>query len=59
MHKLTIEDTVEQRILALQEKKRTLAAAALSGDRVARLGADELLNLFKHGVRDDDDDDDD
>lgn len=34
-----------------------LAAAALSGDKVnMRLGMDELLNLFKHGGRDDDDD---
>lgn len=58
IYKLTIEETVEERILALQEKKRMLAAAALSGDKVSRLGAEELLNLFKHGGRDDDEDDD-
>ena len=34
IYKLTIENTVEQRILALQDGKRALAAAALSGDRI-------------------------
>ncbi|EGO26624.1 hypothetical protein SERLADRAFT_447781 [Serpula lacrymans var. lacrymans S7.9] len=59
--KLTIEKTVEARILELQEKKRALATAALSGDKLKnmKLGMDDLMALFRHGGRDDDDDDDD
>jgi hypothetical protein len=43
----------------LQEKKRQLAAAALSGDKLKnmRLGMDDLLALFRHGGKDDDEDD--
>jgi hypothetical protein len=43
----------------LQEKKRALAAAALSGDKLKnmRLGMEELLALFRHGGRDDDEED--
>ncbi|KAH7929303.1 hypothetical protein BV22DRAFT_1110033 [Leucogyrophana mollusca] len=54
--KLTIEKTVEERILDLQEKKRALAAAALSGDKLKnmKLGMDDLLALFRHGGHDDD-----
>jgi SNF2 family DNA or RNA helicase len=39
----------------LQEKKRALAKAALSGDKLktSKLGMDELLGLFRTG-RDDD-----
>lgn len=51
IYKLTIKNTVEERILQLQENKRQLAAAALSGDRVkknAGLGLEELMALFKH-----------
>jgi hypothetical protein len=45
----------------LQEKKRALAAAALSGDKIKdmRLGMDDLLALFRPGGRDDDDDEED
>jgi hypothetical protein len=41
----------------LQEKKRELARAALSGDKIKnmRLGIDELVALFRSG-RDEDDD---
>ena len=41
--------------MALQEKKRMLAAAALSGDKLknARLGLDDLMELFRHGGRED------
>jgi SNF2 family DNA or RNA helicase len=55
---LTIEQTVEERILTLQEKKRELAAAALSGDKMknSKLGLDDLMALFRHGGRDDEDD---
>lgn len=56
IYKLTIEQTVEERILALQEKKRELAAAALSGDKInkSKLGLDDLMALFRHGGREDD-----
>ena len=46
--RLTIQGTVEDRILALQDKKRKLAAAAL-GDgefRLGRLSQQDLINLF-------------
>lgn len=51
IYKLVVEDTVEDRILELQEKKRALAQAALSGDKVKGLKLDmnELLALFKRG----------
>ncbi|KAF7311329.1 hypothetical protein MKEN_01034600 [Mycena kentingensis (nom. inval.)] len=57
IYKLKIDDTVEDRILVLQEKKRMLAQAALSGDKMKnmKLGMDDLLALFRPG-RDDDDD---
>ncbi|KAF9009274.1 hypothetical protein BDZ89DRAFT_1229328 [Hymenopellis radicata] len=50
----------EDRILALQDKKRELTKAALSGDKVKnlRLDMNELLALFNRGGKDDDDDDD-
>lgn len=47
----------------LQEKKRALAAAALSGDKMKnmKLGMDDLMALFRTngGLRDSDDEDDD
>ncbi|RDB17334.1 hypothetical protein Hypma_001783 [Hypsizygus marmoreus] len=57
--KLKIDDTVEDRILTLQEKKRELARAALSGDKIKdmRLGMDDLLALFRPGGKDDDEED--
>lgn len=59
--KLKIDNTVEDRILALQDKKRQLAQAALSGDKIKnmRLGMDDLLALFRPGGRDDDEEDSD
>ena len=53
--KLTIENTVEERILTLQEQKRGLAAAALSGDKMKnmKLGLEDLMALFRHGGHDD------
>ena len=56
IHKLTVPDTVEQRILALQEKKRALATAALAGDKMKnmKLGINDLLALFRHGGDDED-----
>ncbi|KAJ6618869.1 SNF2 family N-terminal domain-containing protein [Mycena sp. CBHHK59/15] len=57
--KLKIDDTVEDRILALQDKKRELARAALSGDKIKnmKLGMEDLLALFRPGGRDDEEDD--
>ncbi|KAH9937842.1 SNF2 family N-terminal domain-containing protein [Epithele typhae] len=59
IHKLSVKESVEQRILELQEKKRALAAAALAGDKLKnmRLGMDELVALFRSSGHDDDDDD--
>lgn len=45
--RLIAEDTVEERILALQEQKRSLARAALDEEALARgITRDELLALF-------------
>ncbi|KAK5626364.1 hypothetical protein RRF57_002079 [Xylaria bambusicola] len=51
VYKLTIENTVEERILELQEKKRLLAETAIeSGAKKEslKLGLKEMLDLFKH-----------
>ncbi|KAH8101775.1 SNF2 family N-terminal domain-containing protein [Cristinia sonorae] len=58
IYKLSVPNTVEERILELQEKKRALATAALSGDKLKnmRLGMDDLMALFgNHGDHDDED----
>jgi len=57
--KLSIPDTVEERILELQEKKRALAAAALSGDKVKNMNLrmEDLMALFRGGDHGDDDED--
>ncbi|KAK7059749.1 DNA repair protein RAD5 [Favolaschia claudopus] len=49
IYKLKIDDTVEDRILQLQEKKRQLTTMALSGSHIKnqKLGMHELLQLFK------------
>ncbi|KAJ7222068.1 SNF2 family N-terminal domain-containing protein [Mycena haematopus] len=49
IYKLKIDNTVEDRILQLQEKKRELTKMALSGDQIKnkQLGMVELLQLFK------------
>ena len=47
VYRLVAQDTVEERILALQEKKRMLADAALAGaDRTTALTREELLSLL-------------
>lgn len=49
MHRMLIEGTVEDRIIALQEKKRQLIGDALdekASQNIARLGARELAYLF-------------
>ncbi|WJX22233.1 hypothetical protein P8452_11557 [Trifolium repens] len=48
--RLTVKDTVEDRILALQQKKRQMVASAFgedgNGDRQSRLTVDDLKYLF-------------
>ena len=53
VYKLTIKDTVEARILELQEKKRALANAAIEGKAVAKLSMKDILNLFKRDAEHD------
>lgn len=48
VYRLTISDTVEERILALQQRKRELANAAIEGGKaVGKLSMEDILNLFK------------
>ena len=55
VYKLTIANTVEARILDLQEKKRELAKAAIGGDGKAagKLSMKDILNLFKRDAEHD------
>jgi len=49
VHRVLVEDTVEDRILALQDKKRALISQALdekAGQSLSRLGPAELRYLF-------------
>lgn len=47
VYKLTIPNTVEDRIIKLQEKKREIAKSALGeGGKMSKLGMQELLDLF-------------
>ncbi|WVO16853.1 hypothetical protein L204_104539 [Cryptococcus depauperatus] len=59
--KLTIEETVEDRILALQDNKRELANAALSGQAskgLMKLTMDDIMRLFQRSSRHDEEDED-
>lgn len=48
VYKLTVADTVEARILELQEKKRALAEAAIEGKAAAgKLNMKDILKLFR------------
>jgi superfamily II DNA or RNA helicase len=48
VYRLVAENTVEERILALQERKRALADAALGeGDRAAALTREDLVTLLE------------
>ena len=48
VYKLTVADTVEARILELQEKKRALAQAAIEGKQAAgKLSMKDILRLFR------------
>lgn len=44
--RFVIADTVEERILALQERKRALAEGALHGSDKAQLRIEDLKMLF-------------
>lgn len=46
VHRLVAKDTVEERILKIQEEKRALLAAALGGEGSLSLSRDELMSLL-------------
>ena len=49
VYKMTIKDTVEARILALQERKRELANSTIEGKGAAgKLTLKDMLALFRH-----------
>ncbi|EIW72382.1 hypothetical protein TREMEDRAFT_70705 [Tremella mesenterica DSM 1558] len=60
IYKLTIEETVEKRILELQDSKRELAKAALSGEgaKNLKLTLNDLMKLFKRDTPANDDSND-
>jgi len=56
VYKLTVANTVEERILELQNKKRLLAEATIEGGMrkkkdALKLGLKEILELFRHDAR--------
>ena len=56
VYKLTIKDTVEERILELQDKKRELANATIEGmkrEGGMKLTLQDMLKLFKHDAEGD------
>ena len=49
VYRLTVRNTVEARILDLQERKRELAQAAIEGGKaVGKLSMQDILSLFRH-----------
>ncbi|KAF7729901.1 hypothetical protein EC973_003635 [Apophysomyces ossiformis] len=53
VHRIFVNDTVEDRILELQKKKQDLCDGALgegSGQKLGRLGLQEMLYLFRGGT---------
>ena len=49
VYRLTIANSVEARILELQEKKRELAKAAIEGGKaVGKLSMQDIMSLFRH-----------
>jgi len=56
VYKLVVPDTVEDRILELQEKKRELAKAALEGGKLVKGNKIDMGELVKLFVRRDQDD---
>jgi hypothetical protein len=62
VYKITVENTVEERILNLQERKRQLAEHTIEGSMKKegfKLGVQEMLDLFKHVGHSDGNDEDD
>lgn len=56
VHKITIADSVEERILDLQERKRELANATIEGGKAmgaGKLSMTEMLKLFRHDAEGD------
>ncbi|KAI4097779.1 MAG: hypothetical protein LQ344_000051 [Seirophora lacunosa] len=57
IYKLTVSNTVEARIVELQEKKRTLAAQAIEGGAnkaaATKLSMKDILNLFRRDAEHD------
>ncbi|ORY62654.1 SNF2 family N-terminal domain-containing protein [Pseudomassariella vexata] len=54
VYKLTVQATVEERILELQDKKRLLAEQAIEGGmrkESLKLGVKEMMELFRPGAR--------
>ncbi|KAK8065960.1 SNF2 family N-terminal domain-containing protein [Apiospora hydei] len=52
VYKITVENTVEERILELQDKKRLLAEQAIEGGmrkEALKLGVKEMMELFRPG----------
>lgn len=50
IHKLSLVDTVEERILALQEKKRALSKAALEGTKLKKSKDEKADMRFLMGM---------
>lgn len=47
VYKLTVKDTVEERIIELQDKKRELANATVEGKAVGKLNMNDIMGLFR------------
>ncbi len=47
VYKLTVKDTVEERIVELQDKKRELANATVEGKAVGKLSMKDIMGLFR------------
>ena len=54
VYKITIANSVEERIVDLQDKKRLLAGAAIEGQAAAKLSLQDMLKLFRHDAEHDD-----
>ncbi|KAH0565486.1 hypothetical protein GP486_001111 [Trichoglossum hirsutum] len=48
VYKITIANTVEERILKLQKTKRDLANATIEGKAVGKLSMKDIMSLFRH-----------
>ncbi|KAF2760360.1 hypothetical protein EJ05DRAFT_282400 [Pseudovirgaria hyperparasitica] len=56
VYRLTVDKTVEERIIELQESKRKLAAAAIEGGSkkgINKLDMKDIMNLFRHDAHHD------